>query len=227
MKRDIDKYNQARKMRQAGESIRRISQLLHISSSSASIWTRNVELSEMQKTRLAKRGNSAEQLRKFANERHEAKIQNSKKVFDESKNEIKKLKENELFLVGLALYWAEGFKNKQEQRVGFCNSDPRMINFIMKWFRETLKISDENFTLRAEFNQIHKNRQDEIENYWSVLTNIPKSQFNRPYLQKTKWNRDYSKRDKYCGLLRIRIRKSSQLLIKFRGWIEGLALNNS
>lgn len=224
MTRDFKKYNQARKLRQDGKSIRTISKLLKISSSSASIWCRDIKLSDDQRTKLAKKGQNVILLRKFAKERHERKLNNDKNTYSQAKKEIQKLSKNELFLIGLALYWAEGFKSKKEKQVGFCNSDPRMIKFMLNWFKDSIKISNQDFLLRAEFNITHKSRKEEIEDYWSKLTGITRVQFHKPYLQKAKQIRDYSNKGEYFGLLRIRIRRSSVLLVKLRGWIEGLSL---
>lgn len=224
MTRDIKKYEQAQKLRQAGKSIRTIAKELKISTSTASIWCRDIQLSENQKINLALKGQNRELLRGFSRKRHLDKIERNKKTFNQAKSEIPKLRKNELFSVGLALYWAEGFKSHQEQQVGFCNSDPRMVRFILEWFEKSLEVQKENFTLRAEFNIKHQNRGEEIQNYWSKLLDIPRSQFTKPYLQKAKWNRDYANKEVYYGVLRVRVRKSSELLVKIRGWMEGMAV---
>lgn len=223
MQRDFEKYNQARKLRQGGKSIRSISKMLKISSSSASAWCKDIKLSSAQKINLAKKGQNVELLQKFATKRHEDKLKNDKEIYLQAKKEIKNLSKNELFLTGLSLYWAEGFKSKKEKQVGICNSDPKMIKFILNWFKKSLDISNQDFLLRAEFNIAHKSRKEEIEAYWSKLTGIPRVQFHKPYFQKAKQIRDYSNKGEYFGLLRIRIRKSSILLVKLRGWIEGLS----
>lgn len=218
-----EQYLQAQYLRKNGKSIRDIAQSLSISSSTASLWCRNVELSSEYKAQLASKSKNIELLRAFAKKRHETKLKNDEKMFQQAKLKIKKIDKNELFILGLTLYWAEGFKSKEERQVGFCNSDPRMIKFIMEWFKKSLKIPQGHFALRAEFNSSNTHRKDEIEKYWSDLTKIPLSQFHKPYLQKTNKVRDYSHRDRYYGILRIRIKKSSKLLVKIRGWIEGLS----
>lgn len=223
MKKDINKYHQARLLRKAGHSIRDIANQLKISSSTSSIWCKDIALSSKQRVKLDYKPEVINRLRFYAEKRHNDKLTRNKVIFNLAQGSINKLRKNEFFLIGLALYWAEGFKNISEHRVGFCNSDPRMIRFMMSWFRNSLNIPEENFTLRAEFNFEHASRQIEIENYWSELTGIPLSQFNKPYLQKAKLLRDYPHRGKYFGVLRIRIRKSSVLLEKIRGWIEGLS----
>lgn len=224
MRKKIEKYNQAVLLRKSGESIRAISKRLKISTSTASLWCRNIELSFEQKAILASKSANIELLRFHANKRHEDKINRNKEIFEKARLDIQKLNKDELFLAGIALYWAEGFKNLSEGRIGFCNSDPRMIKFIINWFKKVLKIPKSEFILRAEFNIEHLNRRSEIEDYWSKVTGIPKFQFNNPYLQKSKFLRDYSNRGAYYGVLRIRVRKSSALLVRLRGWIEGLSL---
>lgn len=214
--------DQALKLRQDGKSIKYIAKNLNISTSTTSIWCRNIELSPEQLLFLSQNGRHSLVLKELGKKRHELKIIRNKVTFEESIKEISILSHNEFFVSGLALYWAEGFKNINEGRVGFCNSDPRMVKFILNWFINCLGIAKEEITLRAEFNQDHSSREEEIVRYWSKLTGIPRIQFNNPYLQKSKWQRDYSHRGTYYGQLRIRVRKSSQLLVKIRGWIEGL-----
>ncbi len=223
MYRDLKKYEQAIQFRESGKSIRTIAKELRISSSTASIWCRSVELTEEQKELLSSKSQNSELLRLYAKRRHEEKVKNHSMIFNQSKNLIRRLTSNELLLTGIALYWAEGFKSISEQRIGFCNSDPRMIKFMVNWFKKVMQISVEDFTLRAEFNIEHKSRLDEIEDYWAEVTGISRKQFSRPYFQKAKLIRDYSRRGPYFGVLRIRIRKSTVLMPKLKGWIEGLS----
>lgn len=223
MKRDLIKYAASQSMRNDGESIRSIAKQLHISSSTASLWCRNIVLSQQQREKLNSKAGNTILLRALAHQHHLEKVKNDYLLKKVSAKEIKPLTNNETFLIGIALYWAEGFKNQFEHRVGFCNSDSKMILFMINWFRNTLNIPDEDIILRVEFNSSHESRKNEIEKYWSDLTKIPLTQFNKPYLQKTQNAVYYGHRKKYYGLLRIRIRKSSKLLTKFHGWIEGLS----
>lgn len=223
MIRKIDKYNQAKSLRQAGHSIRFIASQLQISSSTASLWCRHIQLTPEQLTTLQAKSINTELLKRLAVQKHLTKIQQQQDLFNQAKLEITQLTNREFFVSGLALYWAEGFKNLSEGRIGFCNSDPRMIIFMLAWFRQFFQIKNEDFTLRAEFNIDHLDRKDEIESYWSKLTHIPLNQFNNPFLQKSKWQKSYLNRNTYFGTLRIRIRKSTAHLPRIRGWIEGLS----
>lgn len=188
-----------------------------------SIWSKEVELTEKQKEKLKRRRVRVRHLKRLAKQSHLEKISRVRKLLKDAKAEIKPLSKQELFLAGLALYWAEGFKSVKEGRLGFCNSDPRMIKFILKWFKKALKIRREDFILRTEFNEIHKDRTEEIKYFWSRLTGIHLSQFEKPFYHRSVWLRDYPNREDYFGILRVRVRKSSELLNKTRGWINGLS----
>jgi len=223
MKRKSVEYEKALILRKAGKSIKKIAAILSVSVSIVSVWCRRVELTEQQKEKLKRRKVNIRHLRRLAKKSHLEKILRVKKLTRDAQTEIKTLTNLELFLTGLALYWAEGFKSIKEGRLGFCNSDPRMIKFMIKWFKKALKVKNEDFILRTEFNESHKERTEEIKAFWSKLTNMPLLQFEKPFYHRSTWLRDYSNRDNYFGVLRIRIRRSSELLNKMRGWINGLS----
>lgn len=223
MKRKPIEYEKALVLRRTGKSIKKIAAVLGVSVSIVSVWCKGVELTEQQKEKLKRRKVNIRHLRRLAKQSHLEKMFRVKRLFEDSLAEIKPLTGNELFLTGLALYWAEGFKSVKESRLGFCNSDPRMIKFIIKWFEEALKVKREDFILRTEFNETHKDRTEEIKHFWSKLTGIHLSQFEKPFYHRSVWLRDYPNRKDYFGVLRVRVRKSSELLNKTRGWINGLS----
>lgn len=223
MKRKYVEYEKALVLRRTGKSIKKIAAILGVSVSIVSVWCRGVELTEEQKEKLKRRKVNIRHLRRLAKQSHLEKIFRVKRLFENSLAEIKPLTDKELFLTGLALYWAEGFKSAKESRLGFCNSDPRMIKFIINWFKKALKIKRGDFILRTEFNETHKDRTEEIKHFWSKLTGISLSQFEKPFYHHSVWLRDYPNRKDYFGVLRVRVRKSSELLNKTRGWINGLS----
>ncbi|MDD5147407.1 MAG: hypothetical protein PHV63_02565 [Candidatus Daviesbacteria bacterium] len=223
MKRKSVEYEKALILRKAGKSIKKIAATLGVSVSIVSVWCRGVELTEQQKEKLKRRKVNVRHLKRLAKQSHLEKITRVKKLFKDAYAEIKPLASKELFLTGLSLYWAEGFKSVKECRLGFCNSDPRMIKFIIKWFEKALKVQREDFILRTEFNETHKDRTEEIKHFWSKFTGIPLNQFEKPFYHYSSWLREHPNRDNYFGVLRIRVRKSSELLNKMKGWISGLS----
>src|SRR3989344_1434697 len=86
---------------------------------------------------------------------------------------------NPLFILGVSLYWAEGYKKgafgSKWKSVDFANSDPEMIVLIMRFFREICKVKDESVKIQL---MAHPNVDlEKATAFWSELTKIPQSQF--------------------------------------------------
>ncbi len=127
--------------------------------------------------------------------------------------EVSKLRHNELWLAGLMLYWAEGDKKDD---VAISNSDPKLIQFMMKWFREICKVPENKF--RAYLN-IHSGQDDHvIKTFWSEVTNIPLYQFGKSYVKQE--GTGHRKNKLYYGTIKVTI-CNRNLLHTIHGWIEG------
>lgn len=149
-------------------------------------------------------------------------LNKAKKLFAQGISEIKDISKKDLFIAGVALYWAEGFKHKDESGLGLATSDPEMARFYVNWLRKVLGISIEDLKFRVTANISHKERIVIIEEFWSTYLKISFSQFTKPFFQNSQWKKTYSNRDKYYGVIRIHVRKSLDRLRKMRGWIKGL-----
>ncbi len=154
----------------------------------------------------------------------EKRLTKEKKLLSRGISEIGQLNNRELMIAGIALYWAEGFKNIHEHRLGFCNSDPRMIKFYLYWLRSFLNVEDKDLVARLTLNESYQNKIKPIEQYWSEITGIPLNQFSKPFYQRTQWKKQYNT-DNYHGVLRIHVKNTLDDFLKMRGWIEGLKLN--
>src|SRR3989344_461168 len=154
----------------------------------------------------------------------ELKIKNEKTLMNKGKNQTKKLTRRELLIAGAALYWGEGFKNRHEHRLGFCNSDPEMIRFYIKWLEKSLGVKKDKIIVRLTLNESYKERVRKIEDCWSKITGIPKSQFTKTFYQRTQWKKQYND-DSYHGVLRVHVGDSLNKLLLMRGFIEGFKLN--
>lgn len=154
----------------------------------------------------------------------EKRIKKEKDLLELGKQEIGQLNSKELLIAGVALYWAEGFKNRHESRLGFCNTDPTMIKFYLHWLEKSFSIGKRDLVARLTLNTSYEKKTGEIERYWSELTGIPLSQFTKPFYQKTIWKKQFTT-ENYYGVLRIHVKDSLDNLLKMRGWIEGLRLS--
>lgn len=187
-----------------------------ISKSTVSNWCKDIELTEQQKERLDKLfkdgsyrgrllGSKANQTRRA---REIAEIK------EKARLEIPLLTKNEFWIAGLMLYWAEGNKS---QSVGISNSDPELIRFMMKWFREIFGVCDNKFKI---YLNIHSGQNEsKIKQFWSGIIDIPVSQFGKSYIKKE--GTGHRKNILYNGTIKIQV-CNSNLLHKILGWIEGI-----
>lgn len=129
-------------------------------------------------------------------------------------DEIKPLNNEQFKLAGLMLYWAEGAKTCL---VDFANSDPKVIHFMMKWFRIICLVPDSKFRFQLH---LHSGQDEqEMKTYWSNLVNIPLGQFHKSFIKAK--GTGHRKKRLYYGTIKIRI-CNKNLLHKILGWIEGV-----
>lgn len=215
----------ARQLRRNGLGIKTIAYQLGISSSTTSLWCRDISLSPQQEKVLEERAHDPYYGRRKDNIlRQRQKKLDAIEFFKQAGiKEIGRLTKRELFISGVALYWAEGFK--KDSRLGFANSDPAMINLFLKWLMDCCNVPKIGIRVRVGLNISHKNKVDVVEKYWSEITDIPLSQFQKPFFQKFIWKKEFPNPEEYFGVLRIRANKQLPLFRKIHGWIEGLRIN--
>lgn len=213
----------ARKLRRKGESIKKIAKLLKISVSTASLWCRDIELTDKQIENLRKRQTDpfyGKRLDYYLKKKKEfnLKLLNLKK---EGVSSIGNLTKREIFLIGIALYWGEGFK--KDNLVGLATLDINIAKFFIYWLNKSFDIGLKDLLLRVTANISYKSKIKELEKYWSKELRIPVNQFSKPFFQNTKWKKEYENKNNYHGVLRIRVRRSIDLLRKIFGYIEGIS----
>lgn len=216
---------EAQKLRSDGLGIKTIAYQLGVSSSTVSLWCRDIKLTPEQIKELERRARDPFYGRRLQNviRQKQKRLDKIKELKEQGIREIGNLTSREYFLIGIALYWAEGFK--KDHRLGFANSDPSMVKLFLGWLIKNCHVPKDNIRLRVGLNISHKNRAEEVEKYWSDLTKIPLSQFQKPFFQKFTWKKEFPRPEEYFGVLRIRANKQLNLFRKIHGWIEGLKLN--
>lgn len=203
---------EAIRLRKLGESFSEIREKIKVSKGTLSLWLRDVKLSPEQEQIIYAtwRQKHAYRLAKANQEKRESSI---KKIAFEAKKEAVSLFGNPLFLAGLMLYWAEGDKSELREALKFSNSDPAMIKFMMRWFREICLVPEDKFRIALHIHTFHC-RQD-IEGYWSKLTNIPRSQFHKTQIKPTSLGQ--RRNPLYDGTCAISIH-NRDLFRRIRGW---------
>lgn len=213
----------AEAMRRDGCSYREISAALGgISKSTLSGWLCDVPLTEEHRARLAQR--SAEGIRSRAIAIRASRIRRTEVLQAEAASEIGGLTQRELFLVGVALYWAEGSKAKPwspSKEVVLINSDPTVIQVFLAWLR-LMGVDDDRLQFRLS---IHESADLEAATAaWATAVGFGAERFGRPTLKRH--NPLTARRNTstaYIGCLIIRVRRSVELNRRIAGWWSGIA----
>lgn len=212
----------AEKLKRKGKSIKEIAKMLSVSTSTASRWCGDIFLTKEQSYKLEllrvegqKRGRilASEVLR-------QRRLNKIKKYEVEGVKRFKEISDKEFYSAGLALYSAEGAK--KSRRVMFTNSDPKIINFMIKWFRKFYNINNNQLTCSVLINISHKERENEIKKFWSKQINIPSDQFRKTKLVKAKSKKVYANPKDYYGTLTFSVIRSTDLCYRILGQIHGM-----
>jgi len=222
MSKSIEKL-EAIKLRKLGKSIKWIANELRVSQGSVSLWCRDIKLTKLQIEQLEKQGRDPLYGRRlqYALEQQKLRTEKTEKLLDEGVKEVGELSRRELLLVGTALYWAEGYK--KDSQVGLGSSDPAMMKLYVRWLKVCFGYKLDDLSFRVTFNIDHKYREEDIINFWAKQFDITPDRFQKPFYQRVKWKKLYDNPGEYFGVLRIRVRRSSDLLRKIKGLIKGLA----
>ena len=229
MKAKLEEKSRALELRMQGLSYSEIRKTVPVSKSSLSLWLSGVYLRKPQKNRLKEKLIAVGKL--GAEAKRKQRIDKEERIRNLAIFEIKNIENKELFYMGVMLYWAEGAKQRNatiSQGVDFANSDPNMCKLFLKWLQVCLKIQPDRIRLRIYIHESKKRKSNEALAYWVKTTLFPAESFNRTCFTKTVYPRKNRRKDKgkYYGLLRINVRKSTDLNRKIAGWIEGVCLQS-
>lgn len=210
------------RLRKLGKSYSEILSQVEVSQSTLSLWFRNTRLTEKQIDHLLLRKKWGQTKGGIARKSFREKQQ--KTIITEAKKQIDNLSDRELWLLGTIAYWCEGAKQKEynvSQGVVFANSDPFLLKLFLKWLKNICEI-EENRIVYSLY--IHENADfKKAITYWSNVLKISQIRLGKPVLKKhiILTNRK-NQGDSYQGLIRIVVKKSTNLNRKIIGWIRGV-----
>lgn len=209
----------ARELRLQGWTYDQIQVALGCSKSSISLWVRDLPKPE--------RRDPTEQAKLAAQRRWEHELAVREERRQETKaaaaQEIGDMSDRNLFIAGVALYWAEGTKDKphaRRERVTFVNSDATMIRLFLAWL-ELLGVERGRICYRV---MIHESADvSAAEHYWADVVQSDLSSFGKTTLKhhNPKTVRKNTG-DDYHGCLVVTVRQSAELYQRIEGWWNGI-----
>ncbi|MFE6786290.1 hypothetical protein ACFVFF_28935 [Streptomyces sp. NPDC057680] len=214
-----DLRDRARELRLQGMTYDQIQVELGCSKSSISLWVR--DLPKVDHRTPAEQGREAA-LKRWA---HEGPLREAARqtAVREAEEAVGVLSERELFLAGVALYWAEGSKSKpyrRDETVTFINSDPGVIGVYLAWL-DLLQIPRERLRFRV---MIHESADvSGAEEYWADLAGIARTKLQKTTLKKhnPKTVRKNTGAD-YRGCLIVRVAAGCHLYRRIEGTWYGI-----
>ncbi|MFF9393551.1 helix-turn-helix domain-containing protein [Streptomyces griseoluteus] len=214
-----DLREQARELRLQGWTRKEIQAELGCSKSSVSLWVRDLPRPEPKCSPEEQRARMNAGLAKLRTAQEQARAATKQAAADA----IGVLTKRELFIAGVALYWAEGAKDKPHRRsevLQFINSDPNVITLFLRWL-DLLEVPRSRLTLRVS---IHESADvGRAENFWADVVGVDVAAFSRATLKKHN-PRTVRKNtgDTYRGCLVVYVRQSADLYRRMEGAWYGI-----
>ncbi|HZP50398.1 hypothetical protein [Actinocrinis sp.] len=211
--RDADR-ERARALRLEGKTYKQIRAELDVSSATLSMWLR--DLPHPQPDRAA---HAAHMHRILATRRNEQREAQKAAAFAE----VGEISDRELMLLGVALYWAEGVKDKPYSRreyIQFINSDAGMMRVFLSWL-DLVGVEEVDRQYRIS---IHESANlAAAEDFWRRVVGKPEADFRKATLKRHN-PKTVRKQltDDYHGCLIVWVRKSSGLYRRVDGWWAGI-----
>jgi hypothetical protein len=171
--------NQARDLRAQGWTIKEIEAELGVSRSSVSIWVRDVDVDrEVWAERVKSRRNHGWEKRRetFVRKAQERNQRHREQAW----SLLGEMSDRDLLIAGVALYAGEGSKTGGE--AALANSDPRIISMFLAFLRRHFVVDESRLRVHL---YLHEGLDlDAAISFWSKVTGIPPSQFQKPYRAK-------------------------------------------
>jgi hypothetical protein len=219
--------NLAIKLRKSGNSYSQISSVLNIPKSTLSYWLKDIIISREAKEKIQARTNSTGIAKLIDRNKNQSVLAETRhtEFRKQGKEEAKKLLSDSLFIIGLSLYWAEGYKQgaygSKWKSIDFANSDPEMIKIMVKFFTKFLNIKKSEIKIQI---MLHNSKNvDKAVNFWHNITRVPKENFIKTSFAISKASLNKQNRKLEYGTIHLRI-NNVESFFRLIGWIDGLKL---
>src|SRR3989344_4325293 len=152
---------EAIRLRRRGKTYSEILAVVHVAKSTLAIWFTEAHLAKSQEQRITELRRITQ--KKGAQARRDGRTSEVEHFLLRGIRDVGTLSSRELWLIGIALHWAEGSKQSARvpsQGIIFNNSDPKMLRVFIEWLKG-LGISEENMLFSL---YVHIDRQNDIDN---------------------------------------------------------------
>ncbi len=139
-----------------------------------------------------------------------------------AEKEIRMVSKRDLLMLGLGVYIGEGSKSHGITRI--VNSNPKIINLAIKWFKEIFGLATENFKIRIHL--YPENNIEETLQFWSKEIRIPLAQFQKAQVDRRTGKKMFKRGKLPYGTAHVTVQSLGRpehgvfLLRRINAWIE-------
>lgn len=220
----------AEELRLQGFSYNEINAVLGVPKSTLSSWFSQLALSKEAQERLSAR--VAQGTLNGLIRRNKLQTQIAQKRRDAIRikawDEVSQYIHDPLWLAGVLLYWAEGYKRTvvkdgQERTwhmIGFTNADPDMIRIFILFLTHSLQVSKDDISVNVRL--FDRANEAKALSHWRSVTGLQSTHFNKvsyAISRSSAGKRPYNQLP--FGTVQVRV-CSTEKFHRLMGWIEGV-----
>jgi len=216
--------NRAKTLRKSGKGIYDIARILGLNPTTISYWCRDIELSEslIRKIKYIGMKKASAGMLLYTEKQRKSRIKRILGEKGEGAMSAGNLSQRDVFMLGLGLYWGDGYKESNAE-LGFTNSNIRVMQFYLRWL-VLQGVMKKDLIFRLTINEIFRSQENRIKNLWIHNLKISSSQFSVTTFIKTKLKKAITtKRNTYAGVLRVKVRRGGTLKNKILGALEHIS----
>lgn len=215
--------DEARRLRLGGMPFKRIAARLNVSVSTVHSWTRDIRLTPEQRTHNLRGPRGPQNPLHIARrvETWRRKHREQRRAYQEEGRQRAR-RGDALHIAGCMLYWAEGAK--QRNILTLANSDVAMLQFFVRFLRESLSVKPEDCRIRLNVYTNNGLPLKEIERHWLRALELPASCLRGHSLNHYPTSSSGKKRKKLpYGVCSLTVARSTHLLQHIFGAIQEYA----
>jgi hypothetical protein len=199
-----------RALRRLGLMQSEIRQIIPVAKSTLSYWCRDVCLTPDQVAAIRERGYSQTGVPRDTQRQRRKDIT---VVRTRARRSASRWSAEPLFVAGVALYWAEGSKSRNDLVI--ANTDPALLRLFILWVRTYL---DPDAEFRLSLHLHIGNDEPAAQQSWRRMLSLPSARFTKTYVKPA--GTGHRKNHLDHGVCRVRVCRSADYWHTTMEWID-------
>ena len=197
-------------LRRLGLTYSEIREVIPVPKSTLSNWCHGISLTDTQVDAIRLRSHSPAGVPRDTQRKRRAEIE---QIRLSAASAASGLIDDALFVAGVALYWAEGSKSRND--LAISNTDPFVLTLFVGWVRSYL---DEDAEFRLSLHLHDGNDEAMAQAYWRGALDLPSAEFTKSFVKPP--GTGHRKNQLAHGVCRVRVCRSADHWHRTMEWIQ-------